>query len=153
MPEYRFIWFGHTPLISVPQKVRKAVHTKLNNLIFPGYVTSGELLEAYSGADLFVFPTYEETEGITLLEAIASKQKVLVRDLPIFSDWLEDGRHVYKAKTVDEFEHKIRAILKGEAPLLVENAYEAVKERTLDIIGGQLKSIYQHLIPEEPEGV
>ena len=75
MPEYQFIWFGYTSLWSVPPKVRKAVRTKLPNLHFPGYVDSAVLRTAYWESDCFFFPTYEETEGIVLLEALAAKQK------------------------------------------------------------------------------
>ena len=67
MPEYKFIWFGHSPLAASPSKVRKAVNSKLDNLLFPGYVEPTELIGAYSGCDLFIFPTLEETEGIPIL--------------------------------------------------------------------------------------
>lgn len=55
MPQYQFIWFGHTPLSTVPKEVRTAVTTKLPNLHFPGHATQEELKEAYSGSDLFLF--------------------------------------------------------------------------------------------------
>ena len=42
MPDYKFIWFGKTPLYSVPHKIRKAVKTKLPNLTFAGYVQPDE---------------------------------------------------------------------------------------------------------------
>ena len=38
MPDYKFIWFGYSPLSASTQKVRDAVHTKLDNLTFAGYV-------------------------------------------------------------------------------------------------------------------
>ena len=38
MPKYKFIWFGYSPLIFSRKNVRKAVSTKLDNLIFAGYV-------------------------------------------------------------------------------------------------------------------
>ena len=98
LPQYKFIWFGHTNLNTVPKEVRKAVETKLDNLTFAGYVTSDILKQAYSGSDLFLFPTYEETEGIVLLEALAKKLPVLVRDIPIYDQWLVEGINVYKAK-------------------------------------------------------
>lgn len=149
LPEYKFIWFGYTNLNTVPAKIKDAVETKLDNLYFPGYVSREILKGAYSGADLFIFPTFEETEGIVLLEALATKINVLVRDIPIYEEWLEDGVNIYKAKNVDEFEYKIRKILNGELPSLVEEGYKIAEERSIESIGKQLKKVYESLLEEE----
>lgn len=138
LPQYKFIWFGHTNLNTVPGKVRTAVETKLDNLIFAGYVAPDVLKRAYSGSDLFLFPTYEETEGIVLLEALAMKLPVLVRDIPIYRKWLVDGVSVYKAGAIGQFENKIKAILEKKAPPLVEAGYQVALERDLQKIGKQL---------------
>ena len=61
MPEYQFVWFGYTPDSQIPKKIREAVHTKLPNLKFTGYLPKEELQMAYSSCDLFFFPSYEET--------------------------------------------------------------------------------------------
>ena len=37
-PQYKFIWFGSSPLIFSPIKIRKAINTKLPNLIFAGEI-------------------------------------------------------------------------------------------------------------------
>ncbi len=78
-----------------PKNIRQIVKEEHpDNVIFPGYIR-GEIIEgAYSGADLFFFPSYEETEGIVVLEALASKQNVLVRDIPVYDGWLEDKKIV-----------------------------------------------------------
>ncbi|MCI8501546.1 MAG: glycosyltransferase [Oscillospiraceae bacterium] len=143
MPEYRFIWFGYTDPKLIPQKIKDALKTNLPNLSFPGYVEPEVLRTAYYGADLFVFPTYEETEGIVLLEALAARQKVLIRDIPIYADWFTDGETVYKASSVDEFEEKIRGILEGTLPDLSGAGYALAKEKDLRRIGLELKRIYE----------
>lgn len=145
-PEYNFIWFGYTNLNTVPHKVREAVETKLDNLYFPGYVPSDILKGAYSGANLFIFPTFEETEGIVLLEALAMKIPVLVRDIPIYEGWLEDGVNLYKAKDLEEFDKKISDILEGRLPSLVEEGYIVAKERDIKNIGKQLKQVYERVL-------
>lgn len=146
MPEYHFIWFGYTSLWSVPAKVRKAVKTKLPNLHFPGFVESPILRTAYWDSDLFLFPTYEETEGIVLLEALAAKQNVLIRDIPIYEEWLTDGENVYKAGSVDQFEEKIRDILEKKLPDLTENGYKVAEDRCIAAVGERLKTIYEETI-------
>jgi 1,2-diacylglycerol-3-alpha-glucose alpha-1,2-glucosyltransferase len=146
MPEYKFIWFGYTNLKTVPPKIREAVETKLPNLFFPGYVSRDILKGAYSTCDLFIFPTFEETEGIVLLEALATKIPVLIRDIPIYEGWLTDSVNVYKAKDVNEFEVKIKSIIKGDLKDLTEEGYEVAKERDIKNIGLELKKIYENLM-------
>lgn len=148
LPEYKFIWFGYTNLNTVPIKIKEAVETKLDNLYFPGYVPREILKGAYSGADLFWFPTYEETEGIVLLEALAMKIPVLVRDIPIYEGWFQDGINIYKGKDNEEFEIKIKGILEGNLPSLVEEGYKVAKDRDIKEIGKQLKEAYEQVLKE-----
>ena len=142
MPDYKFIWFGKTPLWTVPHKIRKAVRTKLPNLIFAGYVPPEELKKAYIGADLFVFMTYEETEGIVLLEALAAGQNVLIRDIPAF-DWLEDKRNVYKARSQEQFRQLSESIIDGKTESLAEKGRESVSDKSIEKTGEKLSEAYK----------
>jgi 1,2-diacylglycerol-3-alpha-glucose alpha-1,2-glucosyltransferase len=146
MPEYKFIWFGYTNLNTVSNKVKKAVETKLPNLYFPGYVCREDLRDAYSGSDLFLFLTQEETEGIVVLEALAMKIPVLVRDIPIYEGWLIDGENVYKGKEMLQFQRKIKDILNGELPSLAMNGYKVAEARNIQYIGKQLATEYEKLM-------
>ena len=146
LPEYKFIWFGYSPLAVATKDVRKAVKTELPNLIFAGYVPQKEIKEAMNGCDLYLFPTYEETEGIPIIEACACKTKALIRDIPVFDEWLIDGVNVYKAKDIDEFEIKIKKILNNELPDLTDEAYKVAKERDIKKIGKDLKKIYEEVL-------
>lgn len=143
MPEYEFFWFGYTNLNMIQPKIRKAITKAPANLHFPGYVNRSEIRDAYCGSDLFLFLTYEETEGIVLLEALAAKIPVLVRDIPIYSK-LKDGEVVYKANRLEDFHRKIVKIIKGDLPDITENGYKIAKERDLKVIGKRLKKIYQY---------
>jgi 1,2-diacylglycerol-3-alpha-glucose alpha-1,2-glucosyltransferase len=143
LPAYQFIWFGYLNLRQVPREIREAVATKLPNLKFAGYVAPDELRNAYCGADLFFFPTYEETEGIVLLEALAMGQEILVRDIPIYEDDLIDGKHVYKGRTNDEFRRMISGILEGELPSLKAAGQERVRQKDLSCIGSELRNAYE----------
>ena len=146
MPEYKFIWFGYSPLAAATGPVKKAVHTKLDNLTFAGYVEPSMIKSAMNGADLFLFPTLEETEGIPIIEACACKCDAIIRDIPIFDGWLKDGKNVYKAKDVDEFERKIRLFFDGKLKSLASNAYKIAEERDLKNIGNKLKNIYEEVM-------
>ena len=106
MPQYQFIWFGCTNLRFVSRKVRQAVLHPPKNLQFAGYVPKEQLQDAYSGCDLFLFPSYEETEGIVVLEALAMQIPVLLRRIPVYTEWLKESQDVYFAGDLQEFETK-----------------------------------------------
>lgn len=146
LPQYKFIWFGYSSLDLVPNNIRVAVNTKLDNLVFAGYVESDMIKCAMNGCDLYIFPTLEETEGIPIVEACACETKALIRDIPVFDEWLEDGKNVYKAKDIDEFEEKIQLILDGKLKDLTKEATKVAKERDLKYIGKQLKQVYQEVL-------
>lgn len=148
MPEYKFIWFGYSPLAAATEDVRKAVNTKLDNLVFAGYVKQQVIKDAMNGCDVYLFPTYEETEGIPIIEACACKTTAIIRDIPIFEEMLEDGKNVYKAKTVDEFEKKIRGVITGNLQKVGERAYKVAEERDIKKVGEQLKKVYEEVLKD-----
>ncbi len=143
MPEYQFIWFGQSDLRTVPAKVRESVETKLPNLHFAGYVGKEELRQAYAACDLFLFPSYEETEGIVVLEALAMKIPVLLRDIPVYDGWIHNGFSAYMAEDNEDFEKLTRGILEKEMPSLVEDGYEVAKQRDIGKIGERLLQVYE----------
>ncbi len=143
LPQYQFYWFGYTNFKLVTKEVRDAIQTQLSNLHFPGYVTRTELRDAYNGSDLFLFMTNEETEGIVLLEALATKIPILIRDIPIYSEWLIDNKMVYKAKHLQEFKEKIIQLLEGQLPDLTDAGYQIALQRDFRKIGQELLAIYQ----------
>lgn len=146
LPEYKFIWFGYSPLAAATKPVREAVNTKLPNLTFAGYVEQDMILEALNGCDLYLFPTLEETEGIPIIEACACGANAIIRDIPIFEGWLQDGVNVYKAKDVDEFEVKIKQFMAGKLKPLGDKSYQVAVDRDLNKIGTQLKEVYTDVL-------
>ncbi len=147
MPDYTFIWFGDVPMLSIPANIRRLVkkaHPK--NVIFPGYI-NGDLIEgAYSGADLFFFPSYEETEGIVVLEALASQQQVLLRDIPVYDGWLTNRENCYKGTNNQEFEELIQQLVNRRLPNLSMAGFKTAQEKSITQIGAELKSVYQEVL-------
>lgn len=145
-PEIKFVWFGHVSPWLVPNKIKKVLAVHPKNLIFPGYLSGDILLGAYSGSDLFLYPSYEETEGIVVLEALASKQNVLLRDIPVYKNWLQDGVDVYKADSVDEFEDKMKIILGKKTHPVATRGQKVAKDRSLKIVGNKLEEVYKKVL-------
>lgn len=149
MPEKEFIWFGETNLKMVPQDVRTAIKNPPSNLKFPGYVSREELRQAYFACDLFFFPSYEETEGIVILEALACKIPILIRDIPVYHDWLKKNKDVYMASNNESFKEYIIGILNGDLEDLSEVGYLVAQERSFQSIGNKLKRIYNLVLEDE----
>jgi len=146
LPEYQFIWFGYTDPKLLPKEIVAAIQTDLPNLQFPGYIERDDLRIAYQAADLYVFLTHEETEGIVLLEALASKTNTLVRDIPVFADDYTDRQNIYKGQSLKDFIHVTRGILEGDLPSLTAPGYRTVSEKSITNIGKQLKKHYRNVL-------
>ncbi|MEY8353382.1 glycosyltransferase [Lachnospiraceae bacterium 54-53] len=144
MPKARFFWFGYTNLNLVPEHIQTAVKNAPENLSFPGYIERDELRDAYCGCDLFTFFSYEETEGIVVLEALACGIPALVRDIPVYEGWLADGKNIYKAKGFKQFTGKANDILDGTLPDLTACGLRIAQERNLTAVGEKLIKIYQN---------
>ena len=145
MPQHKFIWIGYSPLSLSNKKVKKAFKRIPSNLTMAGYVENDILRGAMSGCDLYLFPTLEENEGIPIIEACASETDAIIRDIPVFEDWSEDGVNVYKAKDIDDFEQKIEDFFSGKLKSLTKEAKKVAEERSLENVGEQLKKLYESL--------
>lgn len=149
LPQYHFIWFGDSSLWSVPREIREGIRSSLPNLHFAGYVKKDQLRQAYAGSDLFWFPTYEETEGIVILEALAMKIPVLVRDIPVYQNWLMNGKNVYTFQDSSQAGGSIEEIMEGKAPDLTDAGYQVAVERGMEQVGRKLQEIYSVALSEQ----
>lgn len=144
-PNYKFIWFGYLDFKYIPKKISSAIKNKPENVLFPGFVKSEELKNAYVGADIFVFLTREETEGIVLLEALALKTTTIINDIPIYEN-LVDGKNIYKIKNVSECKDKINKIFDGKLKNVTNEGYNVVKDIDLPNVGKKLKEVYKYVL-------
>ena len=145
-PEVKFIWFGYLQRILTQPNVLRAIKHRPSNVIMPGYIDNAIIKGALRYAECLFFPSYEETEGIVVLEALASNCPVLIRDIGVYADWLEDGRDCYKGHNNEEFLQKLDLIMSSDNSKLVANGYKLVEERTLEKVGVELKQAYENLL-------
>lgn len=146
LPEYKFMWFGDVEGSHPTLKIKKIINNLPNNVVLPGYVSGDIIKGAYGRSNVFFFPSREETEGIVVLEALASKTNVLLRDIPVFSSWLVDKENCYKGKNGDDFVEIIKRMVNDEYSSLIEAGYQVAFERKLDNIGKELLDVYQKVL-------
>jgi len=145
----RFFWIGRRYKKLEELEVSKIVKNAPENVTFINFIEN--IVSAYCGTDVFFFPSFCENQGIVLLEAAACKRPILVRDLPVYENWLKEDVNCLKAKTDDEFKEKLEKLMKNESlrNKLAENAYEMSKEHSLKKIGEKLKGIYENLLDKK----
>lgn len=146
MPKIKFMWFGDIKLSRPTKKIKNLLDNLPENVILPGYVSGDIIKGAYGRSNIFFFPSREETEGIVVLEALACKCNILLRNIPVFSSWLSDKENCYMGNGTDEFVEIINKILSGEYPSLADKGYEVAKERELKKIGEQLIDVYNQVL-------
>ncbi len=146
LPQYKFIWFGSVSKVIIPPKINEVLEHHPDNVIFPGYVKGAIIEGAYSNANCFFFPSYEETEGIVVLEALAARQQVIVRDIGAFDPWLVSGKNCYKGIDNDQFAELIENSIEGKIPDTKEEGYHTAEERSIEGVGQQLKQVYEDVL-------
>ncbi len=146
-PDVKFFWFGHLAKILTSQKMLKAIKNKPSNVIMPGYVKGDLIHGALQTATCLFFPSYEETEGIVVLEALASRCPLVVRNIGVYKPWLQDGVNAHFCDNNEDFAKQIKELLgNGEKEEILKNGYQVASERSLDKIGEQLKQAYEECI-------
>ncbi|MGZ4892882.1 MAG: glycosyltransferase family 4 protein [Halobacteriota archaeon] len=143
LPHFKFIWVGRIvtwPFF--PRAARKVIATAPKNVLFTGRVSS--VCEALSVAKVFVFPSYEENQGIAVLEAAACGLPLILRDLPVYSDFF-DRQNCFKFTTVEGLEAAIKELIKNEsiAQALGENAQKTAQIHDVQVLSKKLLQVYQ----------
>jgi glycosyltransferase involved in cell wall biosynthesis len=122
---------------------------------FTGYLRGDDLARAYASADLFCFPSANETFGNVVLEAMASGLPVIVPRSGGPVDHVRDGVNGFLTRPddVDGFGATIRRLVTDRAALLQlgkgARAYAEAQswEVILDEILDELRSLVRHYVP------
>lgn len=142
----RFIWIGRRYRWLEDPRVKKLVNEAPKNVTFIDYID--DIVSAYSGCDIFFFPSHCENQGIVLLEASACEKPILVRDIPTYNGWLKDDYNCLKARDDEEFGIQLKRLIDDEwlRHRLARNAFKLSREHSLQKVGARLKAIYEYLL-------
>ncbi|MCZ7391997.1 MAG: glycosyltransferase family 4 protein [Candidatus Methanoperedens sp.] len=91
-PEIRWVWVGGFPYGALSKdylNIKKIKSLCRENAIFTGFIP--DIVEAYSGADVFFMPSYAETFGLAILEALSCGLPVVARGIPEFREIFGDA--------------------------------------------------------------
>ncbi len=93
LPNIKFIWVGGIPfkhLSADYSKMKKIQKETPENVHFVGVVPFDKMPSYYNIADMFFFPSLQETFGLVIIEAAAYGLPLLIRNLEIYSPLFED---------------------------------------------------------------
>lgn len=151
LPQFEFRWFGkiYDRFVVDNREFKSYLTNPPFNLRFTGFVQ--DIIAAYSAGDIFFFPSYEENQGIAILEAASIGLPIIVRDIPVYKDWLIHEENVLKGKNNKEFIKHILRISEDNKlrEKLITNAKHLAQKHDLENVGKRLKIIYEHLYNDE----
>ena len=144
--EYDFAWFGeYDGSLLGSRTVRKWTKHPPENVTFTGWIEDKR--GAFAAGDVFLFPSKVENQGLVVLEAMAAGKAVVLRDIPVFREYYEDGQDCLLCSTREEFEDALER-LKANPQLrerLGENAKETAQQHSLDRVAEGLVDAYQEV--------
>lgn len=141
LPEVRFLWVGPrlSPLLFYSARFERLLRRRPENVCFAGFIR--EIEDAYSGCDLLFHPAHDESLGLVILEGAAAGLPLVVRRLPVYRGWLEEGAHCRMGKSCDEFVRAIGDSLNGRRLRLA--AEDLVEDHALARVGATLVAAYR----------
>lgn len=114
--DFRLALVGEGPEGERLKKYAKQLNLE-EEIVFAGKVPNCEIKNYCAAADLFLFSSTSETQGIVSLEAMAAGTPVLAVDATGTRDIVEDGKNGYLVKeSVNDFTEKLNQILQGGLP-------------------------------------
>jgi 1,2-diacylglycerol-3-alpha-glucose alpha-1,2-glucosyltransferase len=147
--DYEFAWFGHYEEgLAASEPVRRWTSSPPENVTFAGWMDDKRM--AFGAGDVYLFATKDENQGIAALEAMATGNAVVLRDIPVFEEFFTHGEDCLKCETEAEFVDALDHL--AEHPelrdRLGENARETAAAHSLDRVGDRLVETYEELLAE-----
>jgi 1,2-diacylglycerol-3-alpha-glucose alpha-1,2-galactosyltransferase len=148
LPDITFVWVGGMPfkqLGAAKHKLTKTMQSAPKNVIFTGIVSLDDMPAYYQIADVFFLPSLQETFGIVVVEAAASKLPIVLRDLAVYKDAF--GSTYLKGSNVVEFTKLIKRLSKDRDFYLKSQKASAAVSKMYDVktVIKDIVTIYQSL--------
>jgi glycosyltransferase involved in cell wall biosynthesis len=123
-----------------------------NKVVFTGAIPHSKVPDHAAAADVFVFPSLTETQGLVLIEAMAAGTPVVAVEAPSSVDVLVDGGGVLVPAREEAFANAVLALLADRPRLraIGEQAVRAVRRYAVPAARESLLSVYEEAIAAGP---
>jgi glycosyltransferase involved in cell wall biosynthesis len=123
-----------------------------NKVVFTGAIPHSEVPDYAAAADVFVFSSLTETQGLVLIEAMAAGTPVVAVEAPSSVDVLTEGGGVLVPPQEEAFANAVLALLANRPRLraIGEQATRAARRYTVPAARERLLSVYEEAIAAGP---
>jgi 1,2-diacylglycerol-3-alpha-glucose alpha-1,2-galactosyltransferase len=144
-PDLTWVWVGGFPYGTLSKDYTKIQMLKSrchDNVIFTGLVD--DISRPYCGADVFFMPSYAETFGLVIVEALASGLPVIARDIYEFREIFGDSVLFFKDRTGAEGLLTEDDLLKTCA----QRARQSTEKYDINLIARMHQQLYRELVEQ-----
>lgn len=148
LPDIHLLMVGGGPELAFYQELVKKMDIE-NYVTFTGMIKNDLAVRYYGAADVFVFPSITETQGIVVSEAMAAGTPVVAVNKMGPSDLVIDGEDGYLTDlNISEFAGKIEKLLDNEVlyKKMAKNARSDAKEFSSEACADKLEKLYNETI-------
>lgn len=126
--DFRLAVVGEGPYQKQLHKLAEELELR-DEIVFVGKVPNEQIKNYCKAADLFLFSSLSETQGIVLLEAMATATPVLAVKASGVRDIVVDGRNGYMTYMSEiEYENKLDDLLRQDRTYLEKGALETARK-------------------------
>lgn len=144
IPNVKFVIGGKGP---AEQYYKDMAESKglSENFIFAGFVPDSELPALYRAADVFAFPSFFDTQGLVVLEAMATGTPAVVPKDSAPAEFVKDGESGYYFSDAQDFSEKIILAIENREKLS-KNAVAEAKMHELKECARDMLDFYESLL-------
>jgi len=145
LPQFDFIWYGYRwrKFLTFYPRMHRKLARRPANVHLPGFVR--DTCGAFSAGDVLLFPSLGENQPLVILEAASLGRPLILRDLPEYHGWLEEGVNCLMGRNVEDFATLVKQVAEDEElqAKLARGAEVLAEEHRLERVGQRLKLLYQ----------
>jgi glycosyltransferase involved in cell wall biosynthesis len=141
----------HADHVRAMRAARAALGSLAEHVHLLGEVPYAEIPAWYAGAELFVFPSYLETFGHPLLEAMAAEVPLVASDIPVFREIATDAAFYADPLDVGSLAAAMRdGLVRSDArETLVKRGRERLRSFPWDRSAVRLLGLFSSVLAEE----
>jgi len=118
------------------------------NVVLPGFVPEGDLIDRYHRAPVFYFPTRHEGFGLPVLEAMAASTAVVTSNVYSVPEIAGDAAVLHDPHDIDAHVESIERLLENESErqTLARNAHDRAQEFTWQQSAANTIDVYRDVL-------
>lgn len=144
--EYSFVIAGLIPPDQQKELIAIIKEKKLTkNIIIFGYASEEELMNLYTHAEFFIYPSYYEGFGFPVLEAMISKCPVIASNTSSIPEIVPDEKWLFNPYDSSDIANKMKVILDlspSEKKQLIEKNYMFANKFTWERTASEMMELF-----------